>query len=154
MLQRFLFTKFEKGLKGLKNILNLFKPFGPLGLSKINFSRACWPELTEPIYLMEITLISDDWHVEYNTKVWTGFGKLKIMWTAGERELIANGDCFPGDWPECMGSLISIGPLKKKRPKFYLSKHLYSTLHNLCCTWTHLVSTWCWVVCEKMMILS
>ncbi len=38
---------------------------------------------------------------------------------------------LPGDWPECMGSLISIGPLKKKCLKFYLSKLFYSTLCTL-----------------------
>ena len=31
--------------------------------------------------------------------------------------------CFPVDRPECMGSLISMGPVKKK-----MSLHLYSTL--------------------------
>ncbi len=48
----------------------------------------------------------------------TRFSKLEIVRTA-----------IPNSTKKC-GSLISIGSLKKKCPKFYLSKHFYSTLHK------------------------
>ncbi len=82
-------------------------------------------------------------YLECGMKVRTSFSKLKIMRTAirnsnkkcgvlGDQCLSykkAYIDYFPGDWPECIGSLISIGTLKKKCPKFNLSKLFYSTLH-------------------------
>ncbi len=75
--------------------------------------------------------------LEYSTKVRTSFSKLKIMRTAIQYSTKKYG--VLGDWPECMGSLISIGPLKKKCPNFYLSKHFYSTLVSIHPnTWSHL----------------
>ena len=72
--------------------------------------------------------------VEYSTKVRTSFSKLEIMRIAIQNSTEKCGvlvDCFPGDWPECMESLISIGPLKINCQEFYLSEHFYSTLHFL-----------------------
>ncbi len=79
--------------------------------------------------------------IEYSSKFRTSFSKLKIMRTAFPNstkkcdvlvdQCLTYKNCFPGDWHECMGSLISIGPLKEKRPNFYLSTDFYSTLYQV-----------------------
>ena len=69
-------------------------------------------------------------HVEYSTKVRTSFSKLKIMRIALRYSTKKCGalvnQCISYK-KEYINWKISIGPLKKKCPKFYLSNN--STLH-------------------------